>query len=452
MKVRTRIAPSPTGLLHIGTARTALFNYLFAKKHNGEFLLRIEDTDASRNTKESYDAILDGLEWLGLNPDFPPTYQSKRNEFYKAKLEELLQKGMAYYSYISEDEISTRKEEALKHNHRYLHRYSPKDEIPTDGISPVIRLKIHAGINIVIEDAVQGRVIINTETIEDFILARNDGSPVYMFAVVCDDIDMQITHIIRGDDHLTNTAKQILLYNAFGTELPVFAHIPLIHGEDGAKLSKRHGAISTVEYKNQGYLPEAIRSYLIRLGWSNGQDNILTDEHAVKAFSLQGIGRSPSRFDISKLQHINEYFIKNSESESLKFLLQKSYSFDFSNIINPDGAISLIKKRSKTLLELMDGIQLFTKTIHYNKGIEKQKLDIIREFIRSIKTVENTDLSAQFKTFLSVNGVQFKEVGSAFRLILIGVESSLGIFDIISVIGFDETKKRILEFNNIITQ
>jgi glutamyl-tRNA synthetase len=440
MKVRTRIAPSPTGLLHIGTARTALFNYLFAKKHGGQFLIRIEDTDEARNTRESYDAITDGLSWLGMESDEKIEYQSKRGELYKEKIEELLQKGIAYYSFISEEEISKRKEVAIAQNTRYIHRYSPQDEITVDGITPVVRLKIQAGVNVIIHDSVQGDVTINTDTIEDFVLARSDGSPIYMFAVVCDDIDMEITHVIRGVDHLTNTAKQILVYNALNAQLPTFAHIPLIHGDDGSKLSKRHGAISTMEYKTQGYLPESIRAYLLRLGWGSGNDNILNDEQALKEFSLEGIGRSPSRFDFAKLQSVNEFFIKNSTNEYLINTLKNNYNFNFDEIIKPNEVINLAKNRTKTLLELIDVIQYFKKDFTKPQNLEQDKLKHIQNFLKNAK---NENLHDEFKIFLYENGLKFKDIGQTFRMALIGQTSSIGIFDIISIIGIEEAKKRI---------
>jgi len=441
MKVRTRIAPSPTGLLHIGTARTALFNYLFAKKHGGQFLIRIEDTDEARNTKESYDAIMNGLSWLGMDSDEEIEYQSKRGELYKEKIEELLQKGIAYYSYIPEEEISKRKEKAILENTRYIHRYSPQDETKVEGIKPVVRLKVQAGVKIIINDAVQGDVIINTDTIEDFVLARSDSSPIYMFAVVCDDIDMQITHVIRGVDHLTNTAKQILVYNAFNAQLPTFAHIPLIHGDDGSKLSKRHGAISTMEYKTQGYLPEAIRAYLLRLGWGSGNDDVLNDEQALEEFSLEGIGRSPSRFDFAKLQSVNEFFIKTSPNERLIDVLKNDYNFNFDEILNPELALNLAKNRAKTMLELMAVIRFFKKDFTKPENIEQDKLAQIQEFLKSAK---NENLHDEFKAFLDSNGLKFKDIGPAFRVALIGEASSIGIFEIIAVIGFEEAKKRAL--------
>lgn len=444
MKVRTRIAPSPTGMLHIGTARTALFNYLFAKKHNGEFCLRIEDTDVARNTKESYDAILDGLGWLGINYNGDVVYQSARSDLYHTYIKKLLDNKIAYYSYISDDEIQKRKEEAEKNNGRYIHRYSGEDEIVNSNIKPVVRLKVKGGVSIVIEDVVQGRVVINSDTVEDFVLLRSDGSPVYMLAVVCDDIDMQITHVIRGVDHLTNTAKQVLLYNAFGVNLPVFAHIPLIHGEDGAKLSKRHGAVSTLEYKNQGFLPEAVCSYLLRLGWSNGNDDILNEKEAIAVFNLEGIGRSPSRFDDAKLKSVNEFFIKNSENSHLIKVLESDYNFDCSVVFNPENALNVMKNRSKTLLELIDGLLLFKKEMSYSAEIDSNKVKKIQEFMQLVGSEE--DISNKFKLFLEENNLKFKDLGHEFRILLLGCVSSIGVFEIISVFGIEEAKKRIFSY------
>ncbi|MFT4967699.1 MAG: glutamyl-tRNA synthetase [Candidatus Deianiraeaceae bacterium] len=442
MAIKTRIAPSPTGMLHIGTARTALFNHLFAQKHNGEFLLRIEDTDIARNTEESYNTIFNGLKWLGLNYDGAIEYQSKRSQLYMAKIEELLNKGIAYHSYTSLDEIAKRKVIAQEKGTRYLHRYSHEDETPIEGVSPVLRLKVQVGVDVVIEDVVQGSVTINTDTIEDFILARSNNSSVYMFAVVCDDIDMDITHVIRGVDHLTNTAKQVLLYQAFGVSLPVFAHVPLIHGEGGAKLSKRHGAISTLEYKANGYLPEAIRAYLLRLGWSNGSDDILTDAQAIEAFDLKGIGRSPSQFDIIKLQSVNEHFIKNANNERLRSVLESDYGFNFKEIFNPNHALDIAKCRSKTLLALMDVVSLFKKDFPININVEESLAKKVQEFMSNIIDVQN--LHGEFKEFLQKNNLKFKDIGPTFRMMLIGEGSSIGIFEIVNVLGFEEAKVRVL--------
>lgn len=440
MKIRTRIAPSPTGMLHIGTARAALFNYLFARKNNGQFLIRIEDTDLARNTTESYSSIIDGLSWLGMKSDEEIIYQSKRNDFYKKQIDLLINSGKAYYSYTPEEEIEKRKQEAISQNNsRYIHRYSAEDDIITNQ-KPVIRLKVQPNVNILIDDKVQGQVTINTNTIEDFIICRSDGTPVYMFAVVCDDIDMQISHVIRGVDHLSNTAKQILLYNAFDVNLPVFAHMPLIHGTDGSKLSKRHGAVATVEYKKQGYLPEAMRAYLLRLGWGTNHDNILTDDEAIAEFKLEGIGRSPSQFDVAKLQSVNEYFIKNAGNEYLHGILAVDYGFDFGKIINPIGAINLLKNRSKTLLELQENLMLFKKERPHMQ-IDSEKLKLLRKFMESCN--ENDDLHHRFQEFLKANNVKFKDIGPDFRMILIGTASSIAIFEIIAVIGFAEAKKRV---------
>jgi glutamyl-tRNA synthetase len=256
-----------------------------------------------------------------------------------------------------------------------------------------------------------------------------------------DDIDMEITHVIRGVDHLTNTAKQILLYNSLNAQLPTFAHIPLIHGDDGAKLSKRHGAIATMEYKTQGYLPEAIRAYLLRLGWGSSTDDILDDAKALEEFSLEGIGRSPSRFDFAKLQSVNEFFIKTLPNERLIDVLQNDYNFNFDEIFSPNEAMNVAKNRAKTLIELMAVIRFFKKDFTKPQNIEKEKLEHIATFLQSAK---NENLHDEFKAFLDSNGLKFKDIGPAFRVALIGETSSIGIFEIIAVIGFEETKKRIL--------
>jgi glutamyl-tRNA synthetase len=303
---------------------------------------------------------------------------------------------------------------------------------------------VQPNVDIVINDAVQGDVTINTNTIEDFIICRSDGTPVYMLAVVCDDIDMQISHVIRGVDHLSNTAKQILIYNAFGVQLPVFAHIPLIHGQDGAKLSKRHGAVSATEYKNQGYLPEAMRAYLLRLGWGTNHDNILNDSEAIQEFDLDGIGRSPSQFDFAKLQSVNEHFIKNSQNDYLYKILKNDYNFDFENVINPSSAINLVKNRSKTLLELQENLLLFQKKPPQTAPIPQEKLALLQTFIQSCN--DNDNLHDKFQEYLKNYNVKFKDIGPEFRMILIGTASSIAIFDIIAVLGFNEAKNRILQF------
>lgn len=443
--IRVRIAPSPTGYLHIGTARTALFNYLFARKYGGKFLLRIEDTDIARNSQVSYDSILNGLKFLDLNWDEEPIYQSHRLDQHIEVARKLVENGSAYYCFLSEEELLKRRELAADKGTRYIHRHSPSDEIPEEGRKPVIRMKVPRNIDIVNEDLVQGRVIINSETIEDFVIARSDSSPVYMLSVVCDDIDMKITHIIRGDDHLTNTPKQILIYKALGVDLPKFAHIPLIHGMDGKKLSKRHGALAVEEYIQLGYLPIALRSYLIRLGWGSENDKILTDSEMITEFSLEGINKSPSKFDFEKLNNINHHFLQTLPAEEvLSIVLSGS---DFKHIDRIERAVFKIRYRYSTILQMKEGFQIFEGD--YKISDENittllssvQDLEKVLQFLRLVPQIETLEQS--FKAFLKENNIAFGKIGPAIRLAVIGKLSSVSVFEIIYCFGLEEVIERI---------
>ena len=311
--VVTRFAPSPTGFLHIGGARTALFNWLYAKKHHGKMLLRIEDTDRKRSTQEAIQAILNGLEWLGLQWDEEPVFQSKQSKRHQEIAHRLVEEGKAYYCYATPEQLQQmRDENANKHNNVRSSSYwrdKTSEDFPQD-IAPAIRIKIPLEGDTLIKDKVQGDVKIPNNTIEDFVILRSDGSPTYMLSVVVDDHDMGVTHIIRGDDHLTNAAKQILLYKALNWDVPVMAHIPLIHGSDGAKLSKRHGALGVEAYRSMGYLPEALLNYLVRLGWSHKNEEIITQENMIKWFDLEHINKAPARLDFKKLDFINSHYMR----------------------------------------------------------------------------------------------------------------------------------------------
>ncbi|MEO1104236.1 MAG: glutamate--tRNA ligase, partial [Pseudomonadota bacterium] len=307
-KVVTRFAPSPTGFLHIGGARTALFNWLYARHHGGDMKLRIEDTDRTRSTRDAIDAILDGLNWLGIEGDGDALYQSERAARHREAAEALLAAGHAYRCYTSPQELTEMREKAAAEGRppRYDGRWRDRD--PADapqGVDPVIRLKAPLTGETVIEDAVQGTVRFANKDLDDLVILRSDGTPTYMLAVVVDDHDMGVTQIIRGDDHLTNAARQALIFNALGWEVPGMAHVPLIHGPDGAKLSKRHGALGVEAYREMGYLPEALRNYLVRLGWSHGDEEFFTTREMIDLFSLEAVGRSPARFDFTKLENIN---------------------------------------------------------------------------------------------------------------------------------------------------
>src|SRR5690349_21394470 len=365
----TRFAPSPTGFLHIGGARTALFNWLYARGRSGKMLLRIEDTDRERSTKEAIDAILDGLRWLGLDWDGDAVYQFSRVARHREVVEQMLASGNAYRCYATPDELTAMREKARAEGKTRLYdgRWRERDagEAPP-GMAPAIRLKAPQTGETVVDDQVQGRVTWQNENLDDFVLLRSDGTPTYMLAVVVDDHDMGVTHIIRGDDHLTNGARQSQIYDALGWKVPVMAHIPLIHGPDGSKLSKRHGALGVDAYRAMGYLPAAMRNYLVRLGWSHGDQEIFTTEEMVAAFDLKAIGRSPARFDFAKLENLNGHYIRQTSDADLLAALEQLLP----HIANGQAlaaklteerrqqwlaAMPSLKERAKTLLDLIDG-------------------------------------------------------------------------------------------------
>src|ERR1700680_2881571 len=366
--VVTRFAPSPTGFLHIGGARTALFNWLYARGRGGKMLLRIEDTDRERSTQAAIDAILDGLNWLGIGWDGEGVYQFARVARHREVVEHLLAAGHAYRCYASPDELKDMREAARREGRSKLYDGRWRDRDPSDappGVKPAIRLKAPLTGETVIEDQVQGRVVWQNENLDDLVLLRSDGSPTYMLAVVVDDHDMDVTHIIRGDDHLTNAARQKQIYDALGWPVPVMAHIPLIHGPDGSKLSKRHGALGVDAYRAMGYLPAALRNYLDRLGWSHGDQEIFSTEEMIAAFDLPQIGRSPARFDFAKLESLNSHYLRQSSDEELiaaieRLLPHLANGARLAAEFNPDvkasvkEAMPALKERSKTLGELIE--------------------------------------------------------------------------------------------------
>src|ERR671912_497231 len=369
MTVVTRFAPSPTGYLHIGGARTALFNWLYAKRHGGRMLLRIEDTDRERSTEAAIQAILDGLTWLGLDWDGDVVYQFSRAARHREVAESLLAQGRAYYCYASQQELEEMREAARREGRplRYDGRWRDRDpsEAPA-GVKPVIRLKAPAEGETVVEDEVQGRVVWQNKDLDDLVLLRSDGNPTYMLAVVVDDHDMGVTHVIRGDDHLTNAARQRQIYDALGWAVPEMAHIPLIHGADGAKLSKRHGALGVDAYRTLGYVPAALRNYLVRLGWSHGDQEIFSTQEMIDAFDLPAIGRSAARFDFAKLENLNGHYIRHADDGELVRMFESVLDYV------PEGAelkaklndttrgqllraMPSLKERAKTLIELISG-------------------------------------------------------------------------------------------------
>ena len=372
MTVRARFAPSPTGLLHIGSARTALFNYLFARHHGGEFLLRIEDTDRERSTEAATKVILEGLEWLGVTPDRPPVFQSTRMARHAEVARQMLASGHAYHCYCTADELRQMREQAVAEGRspRYDGRWRDRD--PADappGVAPAIRLRAPRDGETVVEDLVQGTVRVANAELDDMIILRSDGTPTYNHSVVVDDHDMDITHVIRGDDHLTNTFRQVPIYHAMGWALPRFAHIPLIHGADGAKLSKRHGAVSALEFREQGYLPEALGNYLLRLGWGHGDVEVLDRDEAIRLFDLDGVGRAPSRMDYAKLTNLNGIYIRQADDDRLTRDVLERLAHRTDIVLGSTAAARIralmpeLKQRAKTLVELADAAAFLVRAL-----------------------------------------------------------------------------------------
>lgn len=383
--IRTRFAPSPTGYLHIGGVRTALYSWLYAKRQGGEFILRIEDTDLERSTEESVNAILEGMSWLGLDYDQGPIYQTHRFERYKEVIQQLFDKGLAYYCYATPEELDEmrEKQKAAGEKPRYDGRYRDFDGEPPAGIDPVIRFKNPIDGDVVIDDLVKGQVTINNRELDDLIIARSDGTPTYNLTVVVDDWDMGVSHIIRGDDHLNNTPRQINLYQAIGAEVPKFAHIPMVLGEDGSRLSKRHGAVSVLQYKEQGFLPEALLNYLVRLGWSHGDQEVFSIDEMVKYFDLSNVNSSPSAFDMTKLTWINEQHIKSATKEHLATHLSPfvaEQGCDLSQGPALDEVADLLRERAKTLVEMAQGaVYFYSDFTEFEAGAAKKHLRPVAE-------------------------------------------------------------------------
>ena len=465
MKIVTRFAPSPTGNLHIGSARTALFNWLFAKNIKGKFLLRIEDTDKVRSTKESINKILDGLTWLNLQWDDEIIYQSKNQKRHKEVAEELLKKGLAYKCFCSEEDLNKMREEAkiLKKPFRYNRMWrekNPKDA--PQNIKPVIRIKSPIKGETIIEDIIQGTIKVSNEEIDDFIILRSDGTPTYMLSVVVDDYDMKVTHLIRGHDHLTNTFRQNVIYEAMQWNKPITAHIPLILGSDGSKMSKRHGAIDVEEYKTKGILPNALINYMLRLGWSHGDDEIISLENAIKWFSLEKIGKSPAKFDNEKLISVNSHYIKELNNDKIIKFLESYYiskykiKIDEISIKRLNLGLDDIKSRSRDLNQLAEmslfycskfPLSISKKAQKYIKIVDKT---IFKDLLVVLGNIEN-DFKKQkieeiMSKFLIEKGLKLSDIIQYIRAMITGLDVSPRIYDIMEILGFLEIKKRIENF------
>ncbi len=462
MSVVTRFAPSPTGFLHIGGARTALFNWLFARHHGGRYLLRIEDTDRERSTPDAIEAILDGLAWLELDWDGEAIFQSANRERHTAIVEQLLAAGQAYRCYATPEELAEMRETARAEGRppRYDGRWRDRD--PADapmGIKPAIRLKAPQQGETIILDHVQGEVRIANEQLDDMVLMRSDGAPTYMLAVVVDDHDMGITHVIRGVDHLTNAARQIQLYNALGWPVPEFAHVPLIHGPDGAKLSKRHGALGVEAYREMGYLPEALRNYLLRLGWAHGDEEIIGTRQAIEWFGLDGVGRSPARFDFAKLENLNAHYIRESEDSRLAALVVPQIEEKLGHPVDEIGSARLangmagLKQRAKTLVELADNAIFYVRAPSYPLEMEKAAqllagdgASLVREVGVEFGKLDRWQAAALEETtrvFAESKGLGLGKIAQPLRAALTGSSVSPGIFEVMEVLGRKESLARL---------
>jgi glutamyl-tRNA synthetase len=454
--VVTRFAPSPTGFLHIGGARTALFNWLFARHHGGKFLLRIEDTDRARSTKEAIDAILDGMHWLGLDWDGREYYQSQFWARHAEVAHKMLDRGHAYRCYMTPEELTAEREKAQAERRPFRIRSPWRDRGDgPEGEPFVIRLKApHEG-ETVIEDKVQGRVAVQNAEIDDFVLLRSDGTPTYMLAVVVDDHDMGVTHVIRGDDHLNNAFRQLAIIRAMGFPEPVYAHVPLIHGPDGAKLSKRHGAIGVDSYRDElGMLPEAVFNYLLRLGWGHGDDEIISREQAVEWFGLDHVGKSPSRFDFKKLENLNGHYIREAGDERLAQLVAPRIGTALTAgqrdlLVR---AMPELKARAHTLDQLADGARfLFEKRpLELDEGaaalLTSEARGLVKaahEALSKLASWDHDALEQCIREVAESEGVKLGKLAQPLRAALTGRTTSPGIFDVLALLGQGESLKRI---------
>jgi glutamyl-tRNA synthetase len=464
MSVRTRFAPSPTGYLHIGGARTALFNYLFARRHGGQYLLRIEDTDRQRSTQGAVQQILDSLEWLGLSPDEPPVFQSQREARHAEVARELLAKGRAYLAYDTPEELAAMRAaaEAAKRPFKYDgSRWMTMDPKDAPSVAPAIRIKApradQGSGDTVVQDLVQGEVRVANSELDDMIILRSDGTPTYLHAVVVDDHDMGITHVIRGDDHLTNTFRQCMVYDAMGWHRPRFAHIPLIHGADGAKLSKRHGAVGALEFREQGFLPEAVCNYLMRLGWGHGDEEVIPRDRAIQLFDLDGVGRAASRMDYAKLLHLNGVYLRGAEDERLTKevlarLAKHGVAFGTLGAERVRALMPELKERAKTLEDLASSAAFAAvegpppmdpKATALLTPEAKARLADLAQFLNNAPW-ERKDLEAWLRDYADVKGVKLGHVAQPLRVALSGSTQSPPIDAVLWALGRTEAMDRIL--------
>ncbi len=461
MKVVTRFAPSPTGYLHIGGARTALFNWLFARHHGGEFQLRIEDTDRKRSTPDAVEAIYEGMRWLELDWDGEALSQFSRIERHKEVVQELLQSGNAYRCYCSPEELTAMREQARADGRPMRYDGTWRDRDPSEapaGIDPVIRLKAPQEGETIIEDLVQGQVTVANAQLDDMVLLRSDGTPTYMLAVVVDDHDMAVTHIIRGDDHLNNAFRQTQLYLALDWDIPAFSHIPLSHGAYCDNISKRHGALGVTEYRDAGMLPEALRNYLLRLGWGHGDDEIISTEQAIEWFSLENVGKSAARFDQAKLLNLNAHYLREADDERLLKLLIPALQTQFEGKLAEEAinrvkrGLSGLKERAKTTIELIDntGFYVVQRPIVLSEKAQKlltkeakDRLTQISRLLTDVSEWTTPTLEELARKVADEDQIKLGQIAQPLRAALTGSHISPGVFEIMEILGKNETLGRI---------
>jgi glutamyl-tRNA synthetase len=456
MNVRSRFAPSPTGYLHIGSVRTALYAWLYARHHGGTFILRIEDTDRERSTQPAVDAILDGLAWLGIDADEGPIYQTQRFPRYAEVVEELLAADHAYRCYCTRDELEAMRAAALAEGRkpRYDGRCRQRSA-PRDGVAPAIRFKNPLSGEVVVDDRVKGRIVFDNAELDDLVIARSDGTSTYNFCVVVDDVDMRITHVIRGDDHVNNTPRQINLFRALGAEPPVYAHLPMIHGPDGAKLSKRHGAVNVLEYRNAGFLPVGLLNYLLRLGWSHGDQEIFTLEEMVRYFDLDSVSRSAASFDPQKLLWVNQQHLQTAPEEQLAALLAEHL-----RALGPDPkngpplklAVAALRARSQTMREMAELAQCYYEEYEdfdpksarsFLSPAARDGLVAVRQALAALPVWSSEGAEAAVKDAAAKLGLKLGVVAQPLRVALTGRAASPGIGQTLELVGQARAQQRI---------
>lgn len=454
--VKTRFAPSPTGHLHIGGARTALFNYLFSKHHNGIFVLRIEDTDIERSRDEYTRDILEGLKWLGIIWDEGPVFQRERMDLYREHAKKLLDKGLAYRCYCAPEVLEEKRKAAIKEGKKATYDRTCREiEEPVEGKPYAIRFKTPITGQVSFNDIIRGKITFSCEELDDLIILRSDGTPTYNFTVVVDDAVMGITHIIRGDDHINNTPRQILIYEALGYDVPEFAHVPLIHGKDKTRLSKRHGATSLLEYRNEGFLPEALMNYLARLGWAYKDQEIFSKEELIEKFDLNHVGKSPAIFDMDKLMWLNSHYIKTFDDSRIASLLEEFLIKAGIEIDRKDKLIPIVKNlkdRAKTIKEMAQMAEFFfNDSIKYDEKAKERYLNyetkgILEKFLDGFMSLEINDEAAHkalIENLVKETGRKPVDVIQPIRVALSGRTATPGIFDVINILGRESVEKRI---------